>query len=183
MPANAKLPSGSRRAQVRRNGRYVSETFLRRDDALRRSRLAKLSVDRNETSISARIGRLTKFGELVHWSAFLTILKRRQNGSISSIRHASAWSAVPRTHGDGVSPMGRSSIRLCLCPRTMAVSVSDSQVFGTGVVTGEEGVLSVQGDGADRALDGVSVDLDTAIGQKAAEAVTVSGDVGQSLAE
>ncbi len=65
MPTIAKLPSGSWRAQARRKGRYVSETFLRRDDALRWSRLAELSVDRNETLVSARIGRLTKFGELV----------------------------------------------------------------------------------------------------------------------
>jgi integrase len=65
MPTIAKLPSGSWRVQVRRKGRYVSETFLRRDDALRWSRLAELSVDRNETPVSTRIGRLTKFGELI----------------------------------------------------------------------------------------------------------------------
>jgi hypothetical protein len=65
MPTIAKLPSGSWRAQVRRKGRYVSETFLRRDDALRWSRLAELSVDRNETPVSDRIDRLTKFGELL----------------------------------------------------------------------------------------------------------------------
>ena len=64
VPTIAKLPSGSRRAQVRRKGRCVSDTFLRRDDALRWSRLAELSVDRNETPVSSRIGRLTKFGEL-----------------------------------------------------------------------------------------------------------------------
>jgi hypothetical protein len=65
MPTIAKLPSGSWRVQVRRKGRYVSETFLRRDDALRWSRLAELSVDRNETPVSSRIGRLTKFYGLV----------------------------------------------------------------------------------------------------------------------
>jgi hypothetical protein len=54
---HAKLPSGSWRAQVRRKGRYVSETFLRRDDALRWHRLAEVSVDRNETPVSSRIGR------------------------------------------------------------------------------------------------------------------------------
>lgn len=44
---------------------HVSQTFLRRDDALRWFRLAELSVDRNETPISARIGQLTKFTVLV----------------------------------------------------------------------------------------------------------------------
>ncbi|MGL5010778.1 MAG: hypothetical protein ACRC6I_12925 [Paracoccaceae bacterium] len=65
MPTIAKLPSGSWRVQVRRKGRYVSETFLRRDEALRWSRLAELSVNRNETPVSARIDRITKFGELI----------------------------------------------------------------------------------------------------------------------
>jgi hypothetical protein len=32
---------------------------------LRWSRLAELSVDRNETPVSTRIGRITKFGELI----------------------------------------------------------------------------------------------------------------------
>lgn len=35
----------------------------RRDDALRWSPLAELAVDRNETPVSSRIARLTKFGE------------------------------------------------------------------------------------------------------------------------
>jgi hypothetical protein len=40
----------------------------------------------------------------------------------------------------------------------------------------------VQGDGADGAFDGVAVDFDATIGQEAAEALAVSGDVGQGLA-
>jgi hypothetical protein len=61
----AKRPSGLWRAQVRRKGRDVSETFLRCDDALLWPRLAELSVDRNETPVRARIRRVTKSGELV----------------------------------------------------------------------------------------------------------------------
>ena len=37
--------------------------------------------------------------------------------------------------------------------------------------------------GADRAFDGIAVDLDAAVGQVAATAVVVSGDVGQGLAQ
>ena len=59
----------------------------------------------------------------------------------------------------------------------------DGPVFSTGVMTCEEGVLAVQGDGADRAFDGIVVDLDTPISQEAAEAVAVFGDVGQRLAQ
>jgi len=39
----------------------------------------------------------------------------------------------------------------------------DGPVFGSGVMPREEGVLAVQGDGADGAFDGVAVDLDAAI--------------------
>ena len=52
-----------------------------------------------------------------------------------------------------------------------------------GIVAREEGVFPVQGDGADRAFDGVAVDLDAAIGEEAAKAVAVFGDVGQGLAQ
>jgi hypothetical protein len=67
MPTIAKLPSGSWRVQIRRMGRYASETSLRRDEALRRSRVAELAIDRNETPVSSRITRLTGSGELVHF--------------------------------------------------------------------------------------------------------------------
>jgi hypothetical protein len=33
MPVNVKLPSGNWRAQVRRKGRYIGNTFRRRQDA------------------------------------------------------------------------------------------------------------------------------------------------------
>ncbi|MGN6767110.1 MAG: hypothetical protein ACTHJY_18320, partial [Rhizobiaceae bacterium] len=35
LPSYTKLPSGSWRVQIRHKGRYVNETFLRRDDARR----------------------------------------------------------------------------------------------------------------------------------------------------
>ncbi len=50
-------------------------------------------------------------------------------------------------------------------------------------MSGEESVLPVQGDGADRAFDGVAVDLDAAVGQEASQAVAVFGDVGECLAQ
>lgn len=58
----------------------------------------------------------------------------------------------------------------------------DGPVFGTGVVTGEEGVFAVQGDGADGAFDGVAIDLDAAVGDEVAEAGAVFGDIGKRFA-
>ena len=59
----------------------------------------------------------------------------------------------------------------------------DGPVFGPGVVACKEGVLAVQGDGADGAFDGVVVDLDAAIVEEAAKAVAVFSDVGERFAQ
>ena len=45
MASITKLPSGAYRVQVRRKGRYASETFLRHDDAQRWARQAESRVD------------------------------------------------------------------------------------------------------------------------------------------
>lgn len=59
----------------------------------------------------------------------------------------------------------------------------DGPVLGPCVVAREEGVLAAQGDGTDGPLNGVAVDLDAAIGQEAAKAVSVLGDIAQRFAE
>jgi len=46
MATYTKLPSGSWRVQVRRKGRYVSETFQLREDAPRWATDAERQVDR-----------------------------------------------------------------------------------------------------------------------------------------
>ena len=65
MATYTKLSSGSWRVQVRRKGRYVSETFLRRDDARRWATDAERQVDRGETPTKSRTARLKTFGELI----------------------------------------------------------------------------------------------------------------------
>ena len=56
-------------------------------------------------------------------------------------------------------------------------------VCGTGIGTGEEGILSARGDGSDCAFDGVFVHLDPAIGEEQAKAGPVFCDVFQRLAQ
>jgi integrase len=65
MATFTKLSSGSWRVQVRRKGRYVSETFLRRDDARRWAIEAERQIDRGEAPNESRIARLKTFGELI----------------------------------------------------------------------------------------------------------------------
>jgi len=65
MATYSKLSSGSWRVQVRRKGRYVSETFLKRDDARRWATAAEAKIDRGETPSPSRAAALRTFGELV----------------------------------------------------------------------------------------------------------------------
>lgn len=65
MATFTKLKSGSWRVQVRRKGRYVSETFLRREDARQWATDAERQVDRGETPTPSRIARLNTFGDLI----------------------------------------------------------------------------------------------------------------------
>lgn len=51
--------------QVRRKGRYISETFLKRDDARRWAVENEARIDRGETPTPQRAARLRTFGELI----------------------------------------------------------------------------------------------------------------------
>jgi hypothetical protein len=55
-------------------------------------------------------------------------------------------------------------------------------VLGASAVAREERVLTLQGDGADRAFDGITVHLGAAIGQKQDQPIPVFGDVFERVA-
>ena len=59
MASIIKLPSGAYRVQIRRKGRYASETFLRRDDAHRWARQAETRVDQGLAPNKSSVSRLT----------------------------------------------------------------------------------------------------------------------------
>lgn len=65
MATISKLPSGAYRVQIRRKGRYASETFLRRDDAHRWARQAEARVDNGLAPNTSSVSRLSTFGDLM----------------------------------------------------------------------------------------------------------------------
>ncbi|WP_226341125.1 site-specific integrase [Gemmobacter serpentinus] len=65
MASTSKLPSGAYRVQIRRKGRYASETFLRREDALKWARQAETLVDQGLPPNRLSISRLHTFGDLI----------------------------------------------------------------------------------------------------------------------
>ncbi len=60
-----KLPSGAYRVQIRRKGRYASETFLRRGDAHRWARQAETRVDQGLAPNKSSVARIATFGDLI----------------------------------------------------------------------------------------------------------------------
>ncbi|MDG4896905.1 hypothetical protein P9272_25390 [Mesorhizobium sp. WSM4976] len=65
MATYTKLSSSSWCVQVRRKYRYVSETFLRRDDARRWAIETERQLDGGKTPTKSRVARLKTFGELM----------------------------------------------------------------------------------------------------------------------
>ncbi len=65
MASISKLPSGAYRVQIRRKGRYASETFLRREDAHRWARQCETLVDQGLPPNRSSVARLHTFGDLI----------------------------------------------------------------------------------------------------------------------
>lgn len=65
MASIRKQKSGRWRAQVRRKGRTLSETFLRHEDAKSWAFDAERQIDRGETPLATRLARIRTFGELI----------------------------------------------------------------------------------------------------------------------
>src|SRR3984893_5916405 len=60
-----RLKSGSWRVQVRRKGKYVNDTFLRRKDAEEWALEIERRIDRGEPPLAASSRELRRFGDLV----------------------------------------------------------------------------------------------------------------------
>jgi len=65
MATITKLTSGTWRVQVRRKGRYVSETFLRHDHAREWATEIEREVDRGRSPVAARARGVKTFGDLI----------------------------------------------------------------------------------------------------------------------
>lgn len=65
MATFTKLASGSWRVQVRRKGRYISETFQLREDARKWATEAERQVDRGQSPLASRVAKMKTFGDLI----------------------------------------------------------------------------------------------------------------------
>jgi hypothetical protein len=87
MPVIVKLPSGNWRAQVRRKGKYISNTFRRRADAHTWALETKRTIDRGLTQRPWCPVRFIFFNTLIHCNA-LRIVKTEVSGVCNAcVRH------------------------------------------------------------------------------------------------
>lgn len=84
MATFTKLASGSWRVQVRRKGRYIGETFLRREEARVWALETEHSIDRGATPQPSRIARKTTFEGLV--SRLPQAIERIERSALCSLR-------------------------------------------------------------------------------------------------
>ena len=87
MATFTKLPSGSWRAQVRRKGRYVNESFLRRKDAEEWALEVERRIDRGEPVLAGGARDTKTFGDLVqlHRDDLLEVGKRIGRSKAASL--------------------------------------------------------------------------------------------------
>ncbi|WP_373006419.1 hypothetical protein [Hyphomonas sp.] len=91
MSSITKLPSGNWRAQVRRKGRYVSQSFLRRKDAEEWALKMERRVDRGESVSKHRPNLINTVADLVdlHIADMLDVrkpLRRSKAYSLNKLR-------------------------------------------------------------------------------------------------
>lgn len=129
MATIVKLPSGNWRAQVRRNGRYVSKTFKRRRDADGWTVDMERRIDRGESVSKSRPKHLNTLSDLVdlhiadmHESR--KPLRRSKSYSLDKLKLDIGHMRIDQVDREAVIDFGRCRSREGAGPPTIAMDVS-----------------------------------------------------------
>jgi integrase len=123
-----KLRSGSWRVQVRRKGKYVNETFLRRKDAEEWAREVERRIDRGEPAF-ARGSRETKtFGDLIqlHRGDLQDVGKRigrSKSASLTFLEHRLGRLRIPELDRERLIQFGKERAREGAGPVTLGIDL------------------------------------------------------------
>lgn len=130
MATIGKLPSGSWRAQVRRNGRYVSKTFKRRRDADGWAVDMERRIDRGESVSKARPKHLNTLSDLVdlhtadmHESR--KPLRRSKSYSLTKLKLDIGHMRIDQIDRETVIEFGRQRSHEGAGPPTVAMDISN----------------------------------------------------------
>ena len=129
MASITKLPSGSWRAQVRRNGRYVSKTFKRRRDADEWTVDMERRIDRGESVSKSRPKHLNTLIDLVdlhiadmHESR--KPLRRSKSYSLNKLKQDIGHTRINQIDRETIVEFGRMRAAEGAGPATIAMDIS-----------------------------------------------------------
>jgi hypothetical protein len=128
MATFTKLPSGSWRVQVRRKGKYVNETFLRRKDAEEWALDVERRIDRGESVFAGRARDTKTFGDLVqlHREDLQEVGKRMGRSKTASLafleRRLGRWK-LPDLDRERLIEFGRERAREGAGPVTLGIDL------------------------------------------------------------
>lgn len=129
MASITKLPSGSWRAQVRRNGRYVSKTFKRRRDADEWTIDMERRIDRGESVSKSRPKHLNTLIDLVdlHISDMHESrkpLRRSKSYSLNKLKQDIGHTRINQIDRETIVEFGRMRAAEGAGPATIAMDIS-----------------------------------------------------------
>ncbi len=128
MATFTKLNSGSWRAQVRRKGKYVNETFLRRKDAEEWALEVERRIDRGEPAIARSSRDAKTFGDLIklHREDLQEVGKRigRSKGvSLTFLEHRLGRLRIPELDRGRLIQFGKERAREGAGPVTIGIDL------------------------------------------------------------
>lgn len=130
MATFTRLTSGSWRAQVRRKGHYVSETFPRREDARQWATDAERQIDRGGTPAPSRIARLNTFGDLIdlHIADLKEVgksLGRSKSATLVTLKRELGSRSMVELDRERVIKFGRKRAAQGADPMTLSMDIGD----------------------------------------------------------
>ncbi len=128
MATFTKLKSGSWRAQVRRKGKYVNETFLRRKDAEEWALEVERRIDRGETAMAQRSRDTKTIGDLVqlHRDDLQEVGKpigRSKSASLTLLEHRLGRFRISELDRERVIQFGKARTREGAGPVTLGIDL------------------------------------------------------------
>lgn len=129
MASIVRLPSGNWRAQVRRKGRYVAESFKRRRDAEQWTLKMERRIDRGESTSRSRPEHINTVADLVdlHIADMREVgkpLRRSKAYSLSKLRADIGHIRIPQIDRERIIEFGRGRSREGAGAVTIAMDVS-----------------------------------------------------------
>jgi integrase len=144
-----KLNSGSWRVQVRRKGKYVNETFLRRKDAEEWALEVERRIDRGEPSVTRRSRDAKSFGDLVrlHREDLKEVGKRigrSKAASLASLERKLGRLRLPELSREQLIQFGKERAREGAGPITLAIDLGYSKTILSHAAAVHGVVLSME---------------------------------------